>query len=162
MKPIFLFHTEGVVAALDNKNFQRFRRYKIYHRSVRPRGLTSHRYFYGPSAKYLEEGVRGNSRGRLRNTRVLGILRSDKKKRIGSREQLSCNQELRMVSWNREPYVRSRKLELLINFFGTLHVLHQNHVRVSIKTQPIYGDIMLETNGWLAYFYWISLLDRTW
>lgn len=52
----------------------------------------SHRYPYDPSAEYLEEGVRGNGRGRLTNACAMGILRGDKKKRIGLRKQLSCDQ----------------------------------------------------------------------
>ena len=53
----------------------------------------SHRYPYGPSAEYLEESVRGKGRERLTDACVVGILRGDKKKRIGSREELGCNRE---------------------------------------------------------------------
>ena len=73
----------------------------------------SHRYPCGPSAKYLEEGVCVKGRGHLTNACVVEILKGDKKKRIGSRKQLSCNREVRIISWNRELYVKSRKRELL-------------------------------------------------
>lgn len=43
------------------------------------------------------------------------ILRGDKNKRIGSRKQWSRNREVRIVSWNRELYGKSRKRRLLID-----------------------------------------------
>ena len=49
--------------------------------------------------------TRGNGSGRLATACVVGILKGDKKKRIGSRKHLL----------NRELYVKSRKRELLIN-----------------------------------------------
>lgn len=54
----------------------------------------NHRYPYGPSADYLEEGVRGNGRGRLTTAYIVGILKGDKKKRMGSRKQRSENRQL--------------------------------------------------------------------
>ena len=60
----------------------------------------SHRYPYGPSVEYLGESVHSNGRERLKNACVVGMLRGDKKKRIGSRKQLGCNREVRIVSWN--------------------------------------------------------------
>lgn len=109
----------------------------------------NHRYPYDPSVEYLEEGVRGNGRGRLTNACVIGILRGDKKKRIGLRKQLSCDREARLISRNRESFVKSRKGELLRNillstakyFFGTLHVLHnppQAHM------DCVYFEILVE------------------
>ena len=67
-------------------------------------GLRSHRYPYGPSAEYLEERVCSGD-----------IERRQKKKRIGEREQLSCDREAKLIGRNRESYVKSRKRELLIN-----------------------------------------------
>ena len=58
---------DTVVAALyDNEIFQRFRRYKVYHRSV-----MSHRYSYDPSAEYLKAYMATDQR----NIRVLTAKR---------------------------------------------------------------------------------------
>lgn len=56
-----------------------------YLRSVRPTRLTNHRCPYGPSAKYLEEGVRGSGRGRLTNALRSGDIEGRRKEtnRIG-------------------------------------------------------------------------------
>ena len=77
----------------QQQNFRISKYIKVYHRSVRPTGLMSHRYPCG-SLVYLEEGVRGNGRGRLTNACIVGILRGDKKKRMGSRKQRSENRQL--------------------------------------------------------------------
>ena len=47
----------------------------------------SHRYSYGPFAKHSKEGVRDHGRESLTNACVVGILRGDKKKRNGLRDE---------------------------------------------------------------------------
>lgn len=45
------------------------------------------RYPYDPSAKYSEEGVRDQDRGRLTNTRVAGISKDEKREESKWRDQ---------------------------------------------------------------------------
>lgn len=100
----------------------------------------NHRYPYDPSVEYLEEGVRGNGRGRLTNACVIGILRGDKKKRIGLRKQLSCDREARLISRNRESFVKSRKGELLRNILlSTAKYFFWHPTRPTQSTSSPYG-----------------------
>ena len=46
-----------------------------------------HRYPYDPSAKYSEEGVRDQDRGRLTNTRVVGISKDEKREKSKLRDR---------------------------------------------------------------------------